>query len=90
VPALTETEAQARASLLSVRSYDVSLDLTATPVRSRTVIRFGCARPGADSFADLTARLADGGAVLSIAFHAGPSRGSDADPRGIAGNAALC
>jgi aminopeptidase N len=65
VPALTETEAQARAALLTIRSYDVSLDLTAAPVRSRTVIRFGCARPGADSFADLTARLADGGAVLN-------------------------
>jgi aminopeptidase N len=65
VPALTETEAQARAALLTVRSYDVSLDLTTTPARSRTVIRFGCARPGADSFADLTAPLADGGAVLN-------------------------
>jgi aminopeptidase N len=65
VPALTETEAQARAALLTVRSYDVSLDLTVTPARSRTVVRFDCARPGADSFADLTARLAEGGAALN-------------------------
>jgi aminopeptidase N len=65
VPALTETEAQARAALLTIRSYDVSLDLTATPARSRTVIRFGCARPGADSFAELTARVAEGGAALN-------------------------
>ena len=65
MPALTEAEAQARAAVLTVRSYDVSLDLTATPARSRTVIRFGCARPGADSFADLTAPLAGGGAVLN-------------------------
>jgi Peptidase family M1 domain len=65
VPALTGTEAQARAALLTVRSYDVSLDLTVTPARSRTVIRFDCARPGADSFADLTARVAEGGATLN-------------------------
>ena len=65
MPALTETEAKARAVLLTVHSYDVSLDLTATPARSRTVIRFGCERPGADSFADLTAPLAGGGAVLN-------------------------
>jgi aminopeptidase N len=65
VPALTETEAQARAALLTVHSYDVTLDLTTAPARSRTVIRFGCTRPGADSFADLTAGLAGGGAVLN-------------------------
>lgn len=65
MPALTETETQARAALIAVHSYDVSLDLTTASARSRTVVRFGCARPGADSFADLTARLADGGAVLN-------------------------
>ena len=56
MPALTESEARARADLLAVDSYDVSIDLTETPVLSRTVIRFRCARPGAASFADLTAR----------------------------------
>src|SRR5580692_2752937 len=65
MPALTESEARARAALLTVDSYDVSIDLTVTPVLSRTVIRFRCARPGAASFADLTARVRGGGAVLN-------------------------
>jgi len=43
VPALTETEARARAALIAVDSYDVFVDLTADPVRSRTEIRFSCA-----------------------------------------------
>ena len=66
MPALTETEARARAALLTVESYHVSIDLTATPVRSRTAIRFRCARPGAASFADLTAQVC-GGAALNRA-----------------------
>ena len=53
--ALTENEARIRAGLLKLESYDVFLDLTADPVRSRTEIRFGCAKPGAATFADLTA-----------------------------------
>src|SRR5580692_6347539 len=65
MPALTESEARARAALLTVDSYDVSIDLTVTPVLSRTVIRFRCARPGAASFADLTARVRGGPAVLN-------------------------
>jgi aminopeptidase N len=65
MPALTESEARARAALLTVISYDVSIDLTVTPVLSRTVIRFRCARPGAASFADLTARVCGGGAALN-------------------------
>ena len=56
MPALTETEAAARAALIDVASYDVFADLTAEPVRSRTEIRFTCAQPGAGSFADLRAR----------------------------------
>ena len=56
MPALTETEAAARAALIDVASYDVFADLTAEPVRSRTEIRFTCAQPGAATFADLTAR----------------------------------
>jgi len=55
VAALTETEARARAALLAVDSYDIFVDLTAEPVRSRTEIRFGCAEPGAATFAELTA-----------------------------------
>jgi aminopeptidase N len=65
MPALTESEARARAALLTVDSYDVSIDLTVTPMLSRTVIRFRCARPGAASFADLTARVCGGAAVLN-------------------------
>ncbi|HEY0936771.1 MAG TPA: M1 family aminopeptidase [Trebonia sp.] len=67
--ALTQSEASDRAALITVDGYQVSLDLTVTPVRSRTVIRFRCARPGAASFADLTAGLAapldEGAAVLN-------------------------
>jgi aminopeptidase N len=61
VPALTETEAQARGALIDVVSYDLFADLnpeaaeSAGPVRSRTEIRFTCAEPGADTFADLAA-----------------------------------
>jgi aminopeptidase N len=58
VPALTETEARARAALIAVDSYDVFIDLNpeaAASVRSRTEIRFTCAEPGAATFAELTA-----------------------------------
>jgi aminopeptidase N len=55
VAALTEVEARTRAGLLDVDSYEVFLDLTAQPVRSRTEIRFRCREPGAASFADLAA-----------------------------------
>ena len=65
MPALTESEARARAALLTVDSYDVSIDLTVTPARSRTEIRFRSARLGAASFADLTARVRGDGAVLN-------------------------
>ena len=75
MPALTESEAQARASLLTIDSYDVSVDLTSTPVRSRTVIRFHCARPGAASHADLTARVRAGAAVLNGASLDPPADG---------------
>jgi len=65
VSALTQEEARVRAGLITVESYDVALDLTATPVRSRVVIRFSCAELGAETFADLTAAPADAGAVLN-------------------------
>ncbi len=58
MPALTETEATARAALVDVASYDVFADLTAEPqgsVRTRTEIRFGGREPGAATFAELTA-----------------------------------
>ena len=41
--------------LPDVDSYEVFLDLTVQPVRSRTETRFRCREPGAASFADLAA-----------------------------------
>jgi aminopeptidase N len=73
MPALTETEATARAALLDVTSYDVFADLTASPVRSRTEIRFGCREPGAASFAELTVTATR--AVLNGRELAGPADG---------------
>jgi hypothetical protein len=37
---LTEGEAVDRARTIAVESYDISLDLTAEPVLSRTEVRF--------------------------------------------------
>src|ERR1044072_8684508 len=50
---LTREEAQTRASLLTVESYTVDLDLTVSDkvFESTTVIRFGCSQPGASTFA---------------------------------------
>ncbi|WP_282202827.1 aminopeptidase N [Kitasatospora fiedleri] len=55
MPALQRSEATVRARLLEVRGYAVDLDLTGGPERfgSTTVIRFGCAEPGVDSFVDV-------------------------------------
>ncbi|RKE21703.1 aminopeptidase N [Streptomyces sp. TLI_171] len=55
MPALQRSEATVRARLLEVRGYTVDLDLTrgAEQFGSTTVIRFGCAEPGSDSFVDL-------------------------------------
>ncbi len=52
---LTRDEAATRGSLLSVDSYDIALDLTVSDkvFESTTVIRFSCAQPGAETFADL-------------------------------------
>ena len=54
---LTRDEAAERARLLRVESYQVELDLTGgeTTFGSVTTVRFGCQRPGATSFIDLTA-----------------------------------
>ncbi|MEY9937109.1 aminopeptidase N [Streptacidiphilus sp. MAP5-3] len=57
---LTRDEARERARLLDVDSYAVQLDLRSAlgetgVFRSRTTLRFRCAEPGADSFADLLA-----------------------------------
>ncbi|MGW0559814.1 aminopeptidase N [Streptomyces sp. NPDC003016] len=62
---LSRDEARERAELLSVDGYEVALDLRSAvgegdgertrTFRSVTTIRFRCARPGADTFADLLA-----------------------------------
>src|SRR4051812_21828909 len=52
---LTRDEAATRAALLDVTSYSIDLDLTTgdRTFGSTTTIRFTCAEPGADTFADL-------------------------------------
>ncbi|MFI5906936.1 aminopeptidase N [Dactylosporangium sp. NPDC051541] len=51
---LTRREAVERARLVSVRSYGIELDLTAAEsFRSRSVVEFACAEPGAASFAEV-------------------------------------
>jgi aminopeptidase N len=54
---ITRSETAERARLLRIDSYDVELDLTRSErtFRSRTLIRFDCAEPGAVSYADLVA-----------------------------------
>jgi aminopeptidase N len=54
---LTRDEAHDRAGLLDVRSYHVELDLTGgeSTFTSVTTVTFGCSRPGAATFIDLTA-----------------------------------
>jgi aminopeptidase N len=51
---LTQTEAVRRAALLTVHGYDVQLELSeAETFRSRSTVRFTCAEPGAETFAEL-------------------------------------
>jgi aminopeptidase N len=57
---LTREEAQERARVLAVDSYDVSLDLTTAEKDSRTftsssLVRFSCSEPGATPHIDITA-----------------------------------
>jgi aminopeptidase N len=55
---ITRSETSERARLLRVDAYDVSLDLTrgGDVFGSVSVIRFGCAEPGASSYLDLVAQ----------------------------------
>ncbi|MEV6208816.1 aminopeptidase N [Kitasatospora sp. NPDC051914] len=78
MPALQRTEAAVRAQLLDVRSYSVDLDLTRGDrlFRSTTVIRFGCAEPGRDSFVDI-----DPAALLGAELNGRPL-----DPAALDGN----
>jgi hypothetical protein len=55
---LIHEEATERATLIDTITCDVTLDLTVSPPRSRTVLRFRCRRPGATTFADLSAGTA--------------------------------
>ncbi|MGI8336108.1 aminopeptidase N [Actinomadura scrupuli] len=66
MPPLTRSEARSRARLLDVRSYEVDLDLTrgGQVFGSTTVIRFGCAEPGAATFVELRPAVLRG-AVLN-------------------------
>jgi aminopeptidase N len=54
---LTRDEAQSRARVLSVDTYDVELDLTREEPTfpSTTVVRFRCTEPGTSTFIDLVA-----------------------------------
>lgn len=52
----TQEEAEVRAGLIEVESYDVSIDLTdPEEVRSRSEIRFSCREAGSSSFAEISA-----------------------------------
>jgi aminopeptidase N len=66
---ITRAETSARASLLTVDSYAVDLDLTCGDeiFRSASLIVFDCAEPGASSYADLVAE-----AVLEITLNGTP------------------
>ena len=62
IPNLTREDAQARADLLEVASYDIELDLTdgggkpgERTFRSRSTVRFGCRRPGEATYVDVVA-----------------------------------
>jgi aminopeptidase N len=59
---ITRAETSERARLLAVDSYAVTLDLTrgAEVFGSTSVIRFGCAEPGASSYVDLVAESVRG------------------------------
>ncbi|GAA1918994.1 aminopeptidase N [Nocardioides marmoribigeumensis] len=66
---LTRDEAATRSDLITVDSYDVTLDLTTgnTTFASTTVVRFSCRRPGTSTFADLV-----GATVHSIDLNGRP------------------
>jgi aminopeptidase N len=62
VPNLTRTDAEARAELLAVQSYDLQLDVTdgaghpgEGTFLSTTTVEFSCRQAGADTFIDLVA-----------------------------------
>jgi aminopeptidase N len=72
---LTRDEAAARAELLNVESYDVTLDLTKGPevFGSTTVVRFS-ARPGSSTFID----------AITHTVHSVTLNGTELDPAEVA------
>jgi aminopeptidase N len=72
---LTRTEAEARAGLLTVATYDIALDLTCPgpTFTSTTTIRFTCRTPGATTFIDL----------IAPAVHRVTLNGVDLDPAAV-------
>ncbi len=79
IPNLTRAQAQSRADLLHVDSYDITLDLTDgggkpgdRTFRSVTRVRFGCNRPGEATFID----------VIADRFHSVTLNGADVDVSG--------
>ncbi|MDH6576627.1 aminopeptidase N [Kitasatospora sp. MAP5-34] len=78
MPALQRSEARTRARLINVHSYRLDFDLTRGEelFGSTTVIRFGCAEPGSDTFLDLRP------AVL----HRAVLNGRPLDPSALDGN----
>ncbi|MEX5717444.1 aminopeptidase N [Geodermatophilus maliterrae] len=78
VPNLTRDDAAARARLLAVDSYDLSLDLTDGTGRpgtgtfaSTTTVRFTCREPGASSFIDLVAERVHSATLNGVALDVG-------------------
>lgn len=58
---LTRAEAEARAALLSVRRYDIAVDMTGLlegpVIECVSTIEFTCAEPGAPTFVDCVAEV---------------------------------
>ncbi|GAA2141312.1 aminopeptidase N [Kitasatospora kazusensis] len=78
MPALQRSEALTRARLIDVHGYDLDLDLTrgAEVFGSTSVIRFGCAEPGSETFLDLR----------PATLHRAVLNGRPLDPAALDGN----
>jgi aminopeptidase N len=68
---LTIDEARNRASLLTVSSYEIDIDVSATETfRSRTTVRFGARQTGATTFIELKAAVACSARLNGVAVPA--------------------
>ena len=58
---LTQVEAEARAALISVRRYDIAVDMTGLldgpTIECVSTIAFECSEPGASTFVDCAADI---------------------------------